>query len=403
MELFEAVSAQRGHKLGAEVERLGLDAQAKFLSYSEHVLPLFKNLVSEANWNPILLSDEGQILAISRADDSITLEPGAQIEIAPRPCETVMELMEVENRIGDELLSNPVAKSWKWVWWGVNPQLPLEDIELIPSKRYQIMTEYFPTVGQRGREMMRLTTGSHLNLDFFSDQEAIQMLQASCAMFPAVGGLFAHSPFYQGNLSPFLSVRHQIWKETDAQRSGFAEAFLSDDFNLSYYVNIVENTPLMFYQDEQSVYQPANGRSLSQLSKEIQKRNALSAMRQLFFDVRLKPCCVEFRALDQQIPAMREAAFAMLVGILYDEENRRWASLEAKRLGAKKIRYLQDQASISGLKNDEIFALSKSLFEKSIKGLERRAKSESLCLLPIEKLLAKRMSSGELELSQSLD
>ncbi|MGA0162787.1 MAG: glutamate-cysteine ligase family protein [Bdellovibrionota bacterium] len=398
--LFAGISPKRGQKLGAEVERLGLDSKAQILSYSQHIEPLFQELISKKNWNPSARGEGGRILALSRGDDAITLEPGAQVEIAPRPCDNLSELMEVEAQIGSELLSTEVAKNWTWLWWAVNPKKKAEEVELIPSKRYQIMTDYFPKVGRRGRDMMRLTTGSHLNLDFFSKKEAIDMLQASCALFPVVGGLFAHSPYYQGKLSGFLSVRQQIWKDTDPLRSGFPNEFLSDDFNIQNYVNLVESTPLMFFQDENSDYQAADGRCLKDLSLELQKRNALSAMRQLFFDVRLKPCCVEFRALDQQTPEFRGAAFALIVGILYDEENRSFAIEQAKTWGAEKIKQLQDEASKTGLKSDEIFSAARTFYDRALKGLERRARNEMRCLFAIQKLLQLRLSSGELELSE---
>lgn len=397
LKLISDVQRRHQHKplIGAEVERIGCDADGHILQYSSHIEGLLKSLVDHGNWSPSV-EEDGRIMGLQKELHAISLEPGAQLEIAPAPSENIFDLEASEAKINEEVLSQPVSKNWAWIWTGLNPWSHASEIELIPSKRYSIMTEYFPHQGRRGLEMMRLTAGSHLNLDFYSAEEAIEILQAACLLVPLMTAIFANSPFYLGKRARALSERTLIWEDTDPLRSGLPKAFLDPDFCLKDYVNLVESIPLMYFQDEQGFYKAAKGAALKDLSKTLMEKNALSSMRQLFTDVRIKPCCIEFRSLDQQEPRRRSSAFSMLVGVLYDSENRKWAREKALELGVDKIRELHHLAAMSGMQNDQIYKEVKNLITRAEKGLVRRAYGEEKLLQEAEFLIQQRKTPAEL-------
>ena len=51
---------------------------------------------------------------------------------------------------------------------GVLPKWDLEKIKIMPKKRYEIMSNYMPKVGEHGLDMMKRTTTIQANFDFSS-------------------------------------------------------------------------------------------------------------------------------------------------------------------------------------------------------------------------------------------
>ena len=91
---------------------------------------------------------------------------------------------------------------------------------VMPKGRYKIMTAYMPKVGRYGLDMMYRTCTVQANLDFSSEADMVKKLRVSLALQPVATALFANSPFTEGKPNGFLSMRSQIWTDTDNQRAG---------------------------------------------------------------------------------------------------------------------------------------------------------------------------------------
>lgn len=388
-------SNKRNRKVGAEIERLVVDSDHRIAQYSSHIQPLFRELIEKKNWN-LFYEESGAVLALEKSGNYITLEPGAQLEISGGPVENLRIVKEVEAQIEQEILSCQTAKGWSFLFLGMNPYNHPQDIELIPSPRYKIMTEYFPKKARRGLEMMRLTTGFHLNLDYYTESEAMSLLRASTFLSPYIVAAFCNSPYAFNRRASNLSERLAVWQETDPVRCGPVEFVLDSNANFSDYVNLVSNTELMYYLDENGRAYAAEGKSLNDLSEELQALNAISAMRQLFTDVRLKPCCVEIRGFDQMAPEMRYAAMSFCVGLIYDEENCNKLNDLALQVNAAKIRALTQEGLAHGMADSEIYEQIRSFFEMAKQGLVRRGQGEEDLIAPMEVLLSKKQTPAEI-------
>jgi len=383
------------HKIGAESERLVCDASGKVLRYQPHLKTLLEELVQKKGWETSY-QENSNILGLKRGSDYISLEPGAQLEISGAPQDHLFLVREKESEIEEEILSTQAAQDWSWLWLGLNPYDSVEDIQIIPSTRYQIMTRYYPAHSKRGLDMMRLTAGFHLNLDYYEPEEACEMLRAGLFLTPFVVALFCNSPFYHSQQAPSLSERTMIWKDNDSLRSGILDFVFHSDFQLMDYVNFVCSTPLMYFMDEQGHAQPAEGRCLTDLSLDLQKTNALPALREIFTEARIKPCCVELRSFDQQKPNERYAAMAFAIGLVYDLENRSYLNKEALRFSPDQLRkWIEDSARFA-MKHDETYQMIQNLFQRSYEGLKRRGFGEEELLKPVEKLISQRKSPAEL-------
>lgn len=378
-------------RVGVEVERFLLGKGGKPLAYSDGAELLYRSFLErEKDWE-VELEAEGRPLALASGAHHLSVEPGGQVELAIAPEDSISSWIEQESQMEKRLQNAFVDPNWRWLFMGLNPWQSVEEVELLPLPRYGIMSRHYEKYSRRGREMMRLTTGYHINLDYRSSEEGMEMLRASTFLSPLMVAWFANSPFYLGKESGAYSERAMIWLGNDPRRSGAMELLFSDS-TITDYVNLVESTPLMFYFDEEGKAHEAEGRSWRDLSSCLQEKNKLTALRQMFHEVRLKPCCVEFRSFDSVDPELRHSVVALVLGLLYDDETR---AFYAKALQSTKFSDWPkkfEKAAKESLRNDYFYELAQEVFKKAEKGLVRRGLGEEKFLGPVEELLRTRES-----------
>jgi len=151
----------------------------------------------------------------------------------------------------------------------------------------------------------------------------------------------------------------------------------------------------MYYFDVEGHAIDPQGKSFQDLPNDLKKINALSCMRQLFSEVRLKPCCVEVRCFDQQSDEERYAAVALTVGLLYDDENRSLLSEKFKNVKGETLRKWMKEGSEKGFKAEPLYPLALELFRMAEKGLQRRGFHEEEFLKPAEEILKSTLTPAE--------
>jgi glutamate--cysteine ligase len=381
--------------IGLEVERLGLAPDGHTLRYKPEMKVLLETLVAEKDWRRDYEVD-GNLLGIQKNLHSITLEPAAQFETSLAPRKTIFEIEAAQKEIDASIRSLELAKDWEFLSIGVNPWETPEDFELLPSPRYALMDQYFRTNGTRGREMMRLTTGLQINLDFSNEAEGIEMMRASFGLAPYLSSLFSNSPYFHGGRSKALSERHLIWRGMDPKRGGFLDFIFDSGFSLKQYADHISAVPLMYCYDENGKVHDPKGKALKDLTGKCSENNALAAMRQIFTEVRFKPCCVELRYFDELPEDLRYGATALVVGLLYDDENRKF--YQDKFVGAKvsALEKLMYEGALRGLQVEEIYNFLKETLRLSEKGLKRRGFGEEKFLAPVENLIRLKKTPADL-------
>lgn len=390
LQLISDKSIKRHWQLGLESERFVWTPTGR-AQYTQDIEPVLIELADLQGWKVHFHAD-GHPLGLNKNKHAISLEPGAQFEIAVRPSDSLFEIQNFEKEIEAEVLSCPSAHQWQWMWQATDPENQVRDIELIPSARYQYMTDYFPAHGKRGLEMMRLTTGFHLNVDYFEVYEALELMRAAYFITPSLVGLFANSPFIKGQAFRVFSERAMIWQDTDSLRSGVVPGLFDYDFGIGDYVNYVESQPLMYFMDEQGVAHAAKGQALRDLSSRLQEKNATVALRQVFTEARLKPCCVEVRCFDQVEPELRYAALALAVGCIYCPKNRDDLAYRSFRWSEQDFLKMQKLAAKESLNSDMIYQQSKELLKLAETGLVSRGRGEENLLVQVEQILKERKS-----------
>ncbi|MCW5730552.1 MAG: glutamate--cysteine ligase [Alphaproteobacteria bacterium] len=276
-------------------------------------------------WEPVL---EGETLIGLRLDgQSISLEPGGQLELSGAPLETLHQTCHELNLhlaqvklIGQEL-------GVGFVGLGFHPKARREDIPWMPKGRYKIMRDYMPKRGGLGLDMMLRTCTVQVNLDFGDEADMVKKFRVSLALQPLATALFANSPFTEGRPNGFLSYRSHIWTDTDPDRSGMVPFVFEPGFGFERYVDYALDVPMYFVYRE-GRYIDASGQSFRDFmqgrlpalpGERATMRDWADHLTTLFPEVRLKRY-LEMRGADGG-PWWRLCALpALFVGLLYDKD-----------------------------------------------------------------------------------
>lgn len=400
-ELFRSeIRKQSERQIGLEVERIAIwDDGSPFLYQTDPntkrmgATDLLNQLHEKYGWRKVV-SPLGATIGLECPNGKVSLEPGSQVEFAIFPQKNLIavarHLEEYDQQV-DQVIRN--WKGLRFLGLAVNPIHKLEQIDVIPSPRYHIMTEVLGKAGRYGTTMMRRTSSVQINLDYTSESEAIEMLRASLLVAPISTALFANSPFLEGSPSGFLSTRAEIWRNTDSTRTGLLKEAFDPSFDFEAYAAYLWKMPMMFVENEKGQYVNAQGCSLEHIHRgdlegvSVNPTNMRWAIQQLFTESRLKPGYVEVRSVDGQLPPYRLASAAFWVGLLYDEEARRLVFDLLGKLSPADRDKLWIETSHSALKTEfkgiKIREVAEALVKASEKGLKKRGQKEEVFLVPL--------------------
>ncbi|MGA0596609.1 glutamate--cysteine ligase [Enterovirga sp. CN4-39] len=286
---------------------------------------LLDGLASLNGWEPIL--DDG--LPIGLADEkgggAISLEPGGQFELSGAPLRDVHSTARELERHLDEAkrIAGPLGIGFLTL--GMSPKWTRAETPVMPKRRYRIMSAYMPKVGRLGLDMMFRTATVQANLDFGSEADMVRKLRVSLALQPVATALFANSPFTDGRPNGFLSMRSEIWRDTDRDRTGMLPFAFEDGMGYERYVDYALDVP-MYFVKRGDTYHDVAGASFRDLLAgrlpQLPGERATSSdwanhLSTIFPEVRLKTF-LEMRGADTGPPEMIGALTAFWVGVLYD-------------------------------------------------------------------------------------
>lgn len=363
-------------------------------------------------WEPILEEDRIIGMADVTGGGAISLEPGGQFELSGAPVETIhqtcselqahlAQLREVAGPLGIGFLGLGMAPTW------TRTEMPV-----MPKGRYRIMTNYMPKVGKLGLDMMYRTCTVQTNLDFSSEADMVKKLRVSLALQPVATALFANSPFTEGRPNGFLSFRSEIWRDTDADRSGMLPWAFEPGTGYERWVDYALDVP-MYFVKRGDRYVDVAGKSFRDLLAgtlaELPGERATISdwanhISTIFPEVRLKRY-LEMRGSDavpwRSLPALP----AFWVGILYDEAGLDAAWDLAKHWTAEERQALRDQVPRLGFKatiaGRSILDLARDCLAIARAGLARRARQdwmgrdETRFLAPLEQIAQRGETSAE--------
>ena len=407
---------KKNWKVGTEHEKFAL----KFSSIDNKYYPVsyeekagIKNILNEISnlgWTKIF--EKGKVIALKKDRQSITLEPGGQIELSGAPlfdihstCKETNEHLKLLKKIGKNLNITLLGL-------GSRPFEKTSDIPWMPKERYLIMRDYMPKKGTRGLDMMLSTCTVQANLDFSSEEDMIRKTCLAVKMQPLITALFANSSLSLGKPNGFLSKRRHIWAGTDPDRCGVLKVALQKEFGFKKYIDFALSVP-MYFIVRKNRYLDCTGKSfenfmrgdLDILPGEYPTiKDWEDHLSTIFTEVRLKKF-IEVRGADAGNWSRTCALPAFWVGILYNSQCLKEAENLCKNWNQDDITSLSNEVSVSGLnatiRGTKILDISKELLTISKKGLRLRAKldnagqDETGYLAVLEDIITKKKTPAE--------
>ncbi len=312
--------------VGAEMEKLVVDAETGEAASYQRIEALLERLVDSRAWQPV--REQGRLIGLLGQDSSVTLEPGGQLELSGALCPDLYCCRKDFCRHVSDILQAARPLGLLFLGLGVQPFTPLKSIDWLPKPRYAIMRAYMEQTGDMGQNMMKQSAGLQVNLDFADEADCIDKLQAAQLLAPLFYALFANSPLLDGQPSGFLSTRGEIWARTDPDRSGLIPRLFDEGANLGCYVDYALDVPMYFIVRQGQLFDMTRERfSFRRYLAEgfAGFRTTLGDwdlhLSTLFPEVRLRPQ-IELRSADSLPPGLTLSVAALAKGLLYDDAAR---------------------------------------------------------------------------------
>ena len=241
------------YKIGIEYERIPVsDFTYTNTDYYKDfgIKDFLQTFAREDTWDSIL--DGKDIIGLKKDHDTVTLEPGSQVEISAKPENTIFDLKNKIENINSALKPLLDLYGITLLNYGISPLSTYKSINLIPKKRYRTMAKYL--WGILSDVMMRETAGIQCCIDFSSEEDAMRKFKLANKLAPFMTAMFANSPIRGGVDTGYKSFRALSWLNTDNDRCGFAGK-ISEEFSFDDYIDCVLKTPMIFIQRDNSPYE----------------------------------------------------------------------------------------------------------------------------------------------------
>ncbi len=348
---------------------------------------LLNTLKENSDWKAI--NEKNNIIGLKAENkSSISLEPGGQLELSGAPLKNLhMTCDETGTHLNQ--LRNALKKlNLGMAGFGFHPLSSREDFQFMPKGRYKIMKKWMPKVGDMGLDMMLRTCTIQVNLDYSDEIDMVRKFKTATTLQPIITALFCNSPFYEGKPSGFLSMRTEVWRNTDKARSGIPVCLFEEGFGYQKWVDYLLSVPMYFVHRNGKYYDVSGSSFQNFLNGKLKDfegqrptiKDWEDHMSVAFTDVRLKGF-LEMRGADGG-PWDRICALpAVWVGILYDKESLEAAEELAKHITFSEIIEATEACSKTGLKANlgkfKVQELAKELLSISKRGLQKRNQLDS--------------------------
>jgi len=402
-------------RVGTEHEKIGLheDDHTPIPYEGERGIgALLERIAEQDGWQPI--REDGRVIALTKQDASITLEPGGQLELSGAPLRTIHETCDEFHRHLALMERVCAPLGIVWLGLGMHPIHSVAELPRMPKQRYRIMQRYLPARGPLALEMMFATATVQANFDYADEADMADKLRTAMGIQPVVSAIFANSSLSEGKANGFESRRLHVWAHTDPDRTGLLPMVFEAGFGYRSYVDWALDVPVFFIVRGEH-YEPAGGRSFRQLLRDGFREQRLTLadfdrhLTTLFPDVRLKRF-IEVRGADAVPPGLTCSLPALWKGVLYEPGARAaaWqlvaATTQPEREAARAdVARRGLSASFAGR---PVLDLARELSEIAREGLRRiahagsRDRDETSFLEPIFEQLAIGRSPGRIVLER---
>ena len=356
IEYFEQGIKQKGDtKLGLEAEHFIVHKEdSRAVSYYGEggVKQILEELMAEIPDAAALPGRE--LLGFQTPEYSITLEPAAQMEISIIKLDRIAEIESIYEKFMEQLRRVLEKYDYTAATVGCQPVSPVRTLRLIPKKRYDLMDRHFEKTGTGGIQMMRGTASLQVSVDYSSEEDFRQKVQAAYYYGPYLKLLCDNAAVFQGEQTGNRLMRTDIWRRVEPSRCGILPNVFSESYGFGDYADFIGNVAPIFLPKGDEV-EPTGSRTVAQIYEDHSPdhEEIVHLLSMAFPDIRLKQY-LEIRLADM-VPQPYVGAYAALIkGLLYSEEA---------------IEYAQSQIRAGSLQEKDIFEAENAIMKDGWDGI----------------------------------
>lgn len=340
---FEKGIKKPDHTLmfGVEIEHFVVDKRGNSISY--YGVGGIEQILHElSEYYPYEHVSEGHLIGLYSDEMSVSLEPAAQMEVSIAPRSDTADIVKLYEKFRST--TEPVLEKYglHLVTEGYQPASLVNELSLIPKKRYELMDRYFQKIGIYGRQMMRGTASAQISIDYYSEEDFSRKYKIAYQMRPVLYQLCANTTVYEGKRTDSAAIRKQIWEGTDPLRVDVAPYLRNGTLDFSAYSEFVMNAPVivLLLEDMAEDQEQYCEKTIGQLFEEriFEEREMEHVLSMVFPMIRLKNY-MEIRIADS-MPIASVRCYALLIKGIFTDCDRFEEYL--KRLAEKKLSVFED-------------------------------------------------------------
>lgn len=392
------------HRVGLEHEKLLFPIGAATpVSYDgDHGIRLLLESLGRGGMTPFRDGAAGPIIALTRGEQTISLEPGGQFELSGRPFFTAREAHQENLEHLAEVKAAAKAIGLRFVALGYRPFAALSEMPWMPKRRYGVMRRTLPTRGSMALDMMLMTATGQVSLDWESEEDCARKVCVAARLNPLLIALYANSPLAHGKPTGLLSYRSRVWQDVDPTRCGYLPSMIDGTFSYRAYVDWALDAPLLFLRRRgEYVTPPMSFRQLIKggfEGKPATHADWIDHLSTLFPEVRVKKV-IEIRGADCVSAAQTGALVALWRGLFYDRQALSEAEALLPKLSFEQHLELHHSARSYGLKarlrEIELSRLAAEMVAIAKRGLQRLDPADAPLLDVLEEIARAGRSPAE--------
>ena len=337
--MISGIKEKHSKSLGLEAEHFILrNDTLKAVPYfgNRGIATLLRKLIEVIPESIPLIQDK-ELLGFTTPDYLISLEPASQLEISINATEDISRIDRIYRDFLDKLYKILERYDYGCFNIGTQPVSKVSSIDLIPKERYRLMDRYFEEIGSRGIEMMRGTCSVQVSIDYFSEEDFRNKIQAISFYTPLLKILSDNSYFFEGKKLNYHLARTDIWNHTDKSRCGVLPNIFKENYGFGDYADFLLNMPLIYIENENGLFYTGNQKVKEIYSDRCPNKKGIEHIQSMAFpDVRAKKF-LEIRSADSMPLEYTIAYCAMIKGLLYSDEGLYYSKIKIKE------KKLQDQ------------------------------------------------------------
>jgi len=306
--------------LGLEIEHFLVDKKTfKSISYgAERGQKYLLTKMLDLGWE--IISKEGDnILGIEKEGSTITLEPGGQFEFSIKAYKNIDSIKHDYKKILDDVYK-VIDEDKDLILIGYHPNTSIDELQLLPKARYDMMFDYFKGKGEYCHNMMKGTASLHVSIDYKNENDFIKKFRTANFLTPFLSRLFDSTPIFEKKIYDKNNLRVKIWQNTDIKRSKAVPGSLDKVFNFEDYADYILNSePIFIINDGRTLC--TKRKTVRELEKEFDfsKEGIEHLISMVFPDVRLKNY-IEIRVADSIKYPYFLSLLSVLKGVFYSKE-----------------------------------------------------------------------------------